>query len=243
MTVDWWTLGFQTVNVLILIGLLRHFFWRPVAATIALRATTVRKAMDDAKGKDAEATKSLAEIAKTREGFAQEQKAILDDAHKAGEQAYAARLAEAEKDVAAVADSAKAQAEKDVANAEKTWTDKAGKLAMHIAARLLGDLDGAALHRAFLDRLVRQLHDTKQDIAPDGSALKVVSADALDPQVQAEISTALLKALKTKPDIAFEVDASLIAGLELHAPHTLISNSLRADLDRILLELSHDDKR
>ncbi len=34
MSIDWWTLGFQTVNVAILIWLLGHFFWKPVAAMI-----------------------------------------------------------------------------------------------------------------------------------------------------------------------------------------------------------------
>jgi F-type H+-transporting ATPase subunit b len=37
------------------------------------------------------------------------------------------------------------------------------------------------------------------------------------------------------------VDPTLIAGLELRAPHAVVSNSLHADLDRILLELTHDD--
>jgi len=29
MTIDWWTLGLQTVNVAILVWLLQRFFWRP----------------------------------------------------------------------------------------------------------------------------------------------------------------------------------------------------------------------
>ena len=138
MTIDWWTLGFQTVNVLILIGLLRHFFWRPIAATIALRQTTAREAMDEAKAKEAEATAALADIAKIRDGLAKERQGILEKANQAGEQAHAARLAKAEKEAAALTESAKAQADKDAATAEKIWTDKAGQLAVHIAAKLLG---------------------------------------------------------------------------------------------------------
>ena len=37
MTIDWWTLGIQTVNVVVLVWLLQHFFWRPVAAMIEQR--------------------------------------------------------------------------------------------------------------------------------------------------------------------------------------------------------------
>ena len=42
MTFDWWTLGFQTVNVSVLIGMLGYFFWTPMAALIEKRRVTAR---------------------------------------------------------------------------------------------------------------------------------------------------------------------------------------------------------
>ena len=36
-----------------------------------------------------------------------------------------------------------------------------------------------------------------------------------------------------------QVDPSLIAGIELRGPHLVITNSWKADLDRILGEVSH----
>ena len=38
MTIDWWTLGLQAVNVAVLIWLLGRFFWKPVAAMIETMA-------------------------------------------------------------------------------------------------------------------------------------------------------------------------------------------------------------
>ncbi len=72
MTIDWWTLGFQTVNILVLVWLLQHFFWRPVAAMIALRATTTQQALDTVQAKGRDAAAALADIAKTRVGFVAE---------------------------------------------------------------------------------------------------------------------------------------------------------------------------
>ena len=37
MHIDWWTLAFQTVNVLVLIWILGRFFFRPVADIVAKR--------------------------------------------------------------------------------------------------------------------------------------------------------------------------------------------------------------
>ena len=66
MTIDWWTLGIQTANVVILIWLLGRFFWRPVAAMIEQRRATAQRILAEAEGKRSEASVALAEIERTR---------------------------------------------------------------------------------------------------------------------------------------------------------------------------------
>ena len=48
MHIDWWTLAFQTVNVLILVWLLARFFFRPVMAIVAKRQQEATRLIDDA---------------------------------------------------------------------------------------------------------------------------------------------------------------------------------------------------
>src|SRR5580700_2661393 len=98
MTIDWWTLGIQTVNVVILIWLLGRFFWRPVAAMIEQRRATAQRTLTDAEAKRSQAAAALAEIERTRAGFAQEREAILTAAREAAEQAQAACLENATKE-------------------------------------------------------------------------------------------------------------------------------------------------
>jgi len=246
MTLDWWTLGIQTVNVLVLIWLLARFFWRPLAAMIALRRTTTQQAIDAAEAKRAEAAAALDGIAETRAGFENERAAILDAARAAAEQESRARLEQARADAAAMVVAGTAQLAKDAAAAERAWTDRASRLAVEIATSLLSRLDGPALHGAYLDRLLQQIRALppaeRRAIAPDDAAMVAVSAEPLDPDEQARCGTAVLDALETRPQITFKVDADLIGGLELHGPHAVVSNSLRTDLDRILLELTHDGR-
>ena len=42
MQIDWWTLGLQTFNVVILIALLSRLLFRPVAAMVAARQQAAR---------------------------------------------------------------------------------------------------------------------------------------------------------------------------------------------------------
>ena len=102
MTIDWWTLGIQTVNVAILVWLLQRFFWRPVAAMIEQRRDATRRVMAEAAAAKAQATAALAEIEQTRAGFAKEREAILAAAHVEAETTRAALLAEARQQAASI---------------------------------------------------------------------------------------------------------------------------------------------
>lgn len=246
MTIDWWTLGFQAVNVLVLIWLLGHFFWRPVAAMIAERREVAQKALADAEAKRAEAAAALADIARTRAGFAQERDAILKAAQEAAEQAHAARLRDAEKEAAALEAAAKAAIARDQQAAEQAWAARASHLAVDIARRLAARLDGPAVASAFLDWLlkeIRNLPDTvRQAVAASGATLEASTASELAPVEQQRYGTLIGEAFGASVPVAFKVDPDLIAGLELRSPHLIIANSWRADLTRILADIAHADR-
>lgn len=244
MTIDWWTLGLQTVNVVVLVWLLERFFWRPVAAMIELRRATSARSLADAEAKRTEAVAALAEIDRTRAGFAEEREAILLAAHEDAEQARAARLKEAAAEAAALQTAARAGMEKEKERTDKAWFDRASDLAVEIAGRLASRLDGPVVRRIFLDWLIDALNDlpepTRQAMTANGVVLEAVSAAAIEPAEQELYRTRIADILGVMPQITFKSDATLIAGLELHGPHLSISNSWRADLDQILADLKHE---
>jgi F-type H+-transporting ATPase subunit b len=246
MTIDWWTLGIQTVNIVILVWLLGRFFWRPVASVIEQRRATAQRTLAEADAKRSEATAALAEIERTRAGFAQERDAILTAAREAAEQARTARLAEAAKEAASLEAAAKAQIEKDKKAADKAWVERASRLAVDIAQRLAARLDGPAVRGAFLDWLlseIRRLPEAaRRAVSANGVALEAVSATPLEIADQERYRTQIGEAFGGHPQIAFTADSTLIAGLELRGPHLVVSNSWRADLNQILADIAHDNR-
>jgi F-type H+-transporting ATPase subunit b len=48
MTIDWWTLGLQTINLLVLVALLGHFLLKPLAAIVAARQAEAQRLLDEA---------------------------------------------------------------------------------------------------------------------------------------------------------------------------------------------------
>jgi len=241
MTIDWWTLGFQAVNVAILIWILARFFWRPLAAMIEQRREAAGRILAEAEAKRAEAVAAAAEAVKARAGFAAEREAILAAARTAAEAESATRRAEADRRAGEIEAAARAAMAAEREGAERAFADRAARLALEIAGRLAGRLDASAVRAAFLDGLIaaiRALPDEKRGDAVSGRALQIVSAAPLSPDEQTNARRRLAEALGRPADVGFAVDATLIAGLELRGAHLLIGNNWRADLDRLKTEIA-----
>jgi F-type H+-transporting ATPase subunit b len=238
MTIDWWTLVIQTVNVAILVWLLQRFFWRPVAAMIEQRRQATRRTMAEAESARLQATAALAEIEQTRAGFANEREAILAAARADGETTRMELLADARQHAASIEAAARTAIEHADAAAAKAWTERSARLAVAIAAQLAARLDGVAVRAAFLDWLVQDIASRSDAVIANGATLEVVSATTLDPAEQQRTRERIVTALGGDPPIVFRSDPALIAGLELHSAHLLVSNSWRADLERILAGLT-----
>jgi F-type H+-transporting ATPase subunit b len=239
MTFDLWTLGFQAVNVLVLIWLLHRFFWKPVAAMIAARQAAAATLLEEAEARKAEAETALAEIADTRAGLAAERDAMLATARKDAKIAGDSLLAEARSEVDTLHDTAKAARVRAAETLKSNAVDAAQGLALTIAGQLAARLDGPATDAAFLGWLVEglaALPDGAQTALADAE-LEIVSATDQDSTAQDRIAKAISNVLGAPSSLTFRTDPALIAGHELHAPHFSLRNSWRADLARIAAAL------
>ena len=213
---------------------------------IEQRRATAQRTLADALAKRGEAAAALAEIENTRAGFAQERQAILQSARESAEQARATVLASAAKEAAALEQAATAAVAKDRKAAAKAWTERASRLAVEIAQRLAARLSGPAVQEAFLEWLLKEIRKlpepARQAMTAEGVALEAASATPLEPADQERYRTRIGEALGARTPIGFRVDPALIAGLELHGPHLVVSNSWRADLTKILADLTRDER-
>ena len=70
-----------------------------------------------------------------------------------------------------------------------------------------------------------------------------MSAAPLTDAETAECRRRIAAALGTDIPLRFRVDPALLAGVELHGPHTIVRASWRGDLDHILTDLKRDADR
>jgi F-type H+-transporting ATPase subunit b len=237
MTIDWWTLGLQTLNVVVLIWLLKRFFWTPLAGMIAARRTLAGAALAEAEAARKKAAADLAAIEQTRAGFAAEHAATLAAAQAEAKQARDAALKALGAETAKMRDEARAALAAERAAAETEWEHRAGTVAIGIAGRLAARLDGPAVRAAFLGWLEAELR--RQPAGAVVPPVVLTSAAALSAEEQAASRAMLARVLGAEVEASFAVDPALIAGLELAGAHLVVRNSWRDDLARITNELGH----
>ena len=83
----------------------------------------------------------------------------------------------------------------------------------------------------------------RQAAAAEEGGFEAVSAEELAPDEQERTRGLIAEAFGAQPRMTFRTDPSLIAGIELHGPHFVLSNSWRADLRQILKDIHHVPRR
>src|SRR5271165_4865540 len=88
MLIDWFTVGAQVLNFLILVWLLKHFLYKPILNAVDAREKRIAAELADADAKKTEAQKERDEFQHKNEVFDQQRAALLS---KATEEATAER--------------------------------------------------------------------------------------------------------------------------------------------------------
>lgn len=242
MHIDWWTLALQTVNVLVLLWLLKRFLMQPVTAMIDTRQAAAAKLIADA---EAARNDAAAEKQKVAEEIARIS-ATRDDALKVAigeaEKAKAALLAEARSEANKLRATAEADMERDRQETETSYAEDAKSLAVDIAAKLVARLPDSARIAGFVDGIaaaLRALPPESRAAITEVEPVPVRAARDLTGEEAGAVRSMLADVLGKPVAIALMTDPTLIAGLEIDTPHAVVRNSFRTDLDRILRELKN----
>ena len=223
MLVDWFTVGAQALNFIILVWLLKRFLYQPILNAVDAREKKIAAELADADSKKAEAQQERDEFQRKNEEFEQHRAALFA---KATEEAKAEgqRLRE-EARKAAELETAKRQEglRNEASSLNRAIGQRTQKEVFAIARKALTDLAATSLEERMSDVFCRRLRmldvKTKEDL---GSALKAASACAivrsafeLAPAQRAALQQALNETFSAEVRVRFETAPDLVAGIEL----------------------------
>jgi len=245
MQIDWWSLGLQTLNAIVLLWILSRFLFRPVADILKQRQVAANAIMEQADAARI-AARASAEKAEGEEAkLAAERSQMLEKARAEAEAARQAMLADAQRDAAKLQADAERAIEALKQKELAAVTAHAGDLAADLATRLLGRLPDSARVSGFIDGLGEGIaglpEATRRGIGRDGETVRLKTVRELTAEERLACATMLEKVLGYPVEFSTETDPALIAGLEFETPHALVKNSFRADLERIQKKLSQHE--
>ncbi len=223
MLIDWFTVGAQALNFIILVWLLKRFLYKPILNAVDAREKRIAAELADADAKKAEAQKERDEFQHKNEEFDQQRAALLS---KATDEANAERqrlLEDARKAADALSAKRQQALRRDADNLNQAIRRRTQQEVFAIARKALMDLATTSLEERIGEVFTRRLR-TMDGKAKEGLAevLKTASEPALVrtafdlPAAQrAAIQNALNETFSAEVHVRFETAPDLVSGVEL----------------------------
>ena len=235
MEFDWTTFALEVLNFLVLVWLLKRFFYRPVLAVIEARRAETAKTIADAEAVRREAEGLKSECQARLAGMAQERtaaKAGLDE-EIAAERAR--RLAAVETEANADRQRRQMLEAREKSEHEAALEREAVTIAARFASRFLDRLAGPELEAKLVELALSELNalapETLDALRDPGASIKVVSAYPLEEAQRAAFTQALGRLAGRAIAPEFSDDALLKAGVCIMAGAWVLMANLRDELN------------
>jgi F-type H+-transporting ATPase subunit b len=223
MLIDWFTVGAQALNFLILVWLMKRFLYKPILNAIEEREKLVAAELADAARKKAEAQTEGDEFKRKNEDFDRQRSALLT---KAVEEANAERqklLDAAGKAAEELSQKRQENMRNEEQNLRQALNHKAEGEVFAIARKTLSDLAGTSLEERLSVVFIRRLRE--MDVQAKGifeGALKKAGGPAvlrsafdLPGEQRAAVQKALNETFSCSIPLKFETAPDLVSGLEV----------------------------
>lgn len=223
MPIDWFTVGAQAVNFLILVWLLKRFLYKPILHAIDTREKRIAAELADAAAQKAETRKERDELQHKNEEFDQQRAALLTTATDEAQTARQRLLDEARKAADALTAKRQEALRADALRLRQEIALRTQQEVFAIARKALADLATTSLEERLGEVFTRRLREmdgaAKAKLA---EALKktsqpalVRSAFELPAEQRAVIRNAINETFSADVPLEFKTAPEVIGGIEL----------------------------
>jgi F-type H+-transporting ATPase subunit b len=223
MLIDWFTVGAQALNFLILVWLMRRFLYRPILHAIDAREKRIAAILADAGAKKAEAQKESDEFQRKNEEFDQRRAALWSQATDEAKAERQRLLDEARKAADTLSAKRQESLASDARNLNQAITRRTQDEVFAIARKALTDLATTSLEERLGEVFTRRLRamdgpakaDLTKALQTASAPPLVRSAFDLPVEQRATIQNALNETFSAEIQLRFETAPDLVSGIEL----------------------------
>jgi F-type H+-transporting ATPase subunit b len=226
-----WTIAFQAVNFLVLVWLLQRFLYKPVLAVIDRRKAESDRVLRDAAEAKQTADALRQQLDQERTGLGEERARALEAAHAAARAAQQSLMEAARAESAKLIAGAHEQIARERAEALTTLRKEAAQVSVELARRLLQTATPTTVPQGMIDQLLTMLEQRPESerarLLSTAATVEVLSAAPLTTDQSEALRRRLESFFGQSLRVQVREDPSLLAGLELHFPHSALRNTWR----------------
>ncbi len=223
MLIDWYTVGAQALNFLLLVWLMKRFLYKPILHAIDERECRIAAQIADANAKQAEAKQEREELQHKNEELDRQRAALLSQATDLAK-AEGQRIVDEARDAA---DSMSAKRQDALRNDAHHLNQAIGRRTQQevfaIARKTLADLATTSLEERMGEVFIRRLreldgpakHGLADAFKTASDPALVRSAFDLPPEQRAAIQTSLNEVFSAEVCVRFETAPEVVCGIEL----------------------------
>jgi F-type H+-transporting ATPase subunit b len=225
MIIDWFTVGAQALNFVILVWLLKRLLYKPILDAIDAREKRIAAELADADAKKAEAKRERDEFQNKNKEFDEQRAALVNRASEEAQTEAQRLLGEARRAADTLRADRHSALEREHQSLSDEITRRTAAEVFAIARKVLTDLAATSLEERLVEVFARRLRElegtAKEELAAalgtaPGPAL-VRSAFELPAPQRAAIQNALNETFAAAIPVAFETAPDVISGIELTA--------------------------
>ncbi len=225
MLIDWFTVGAQALNFLVLVWLLKHFLYKPILNAIDLREKGIATKLANANAKEAAAKTEHDDLAGKNKTFDEQRGALLTKATDDAKAEHDRLVGEAHKEADQLRTSQAVALQNDQARLSKEITRTATQEVFSIARKTLADLATVGLEERLGAVFTRRLREMDGKVRETlAAALKsskepavVTSVFDMPAAQRATIQNAVNETFSAAVPLRFESGPDAICGIQLTA--------------------------
>jgi F-type H+-transporting ATPase subunit b len=223
MLIDWFTVGAQALNFLILVWLMKRFLYKPILHAIDEREKRIAAELANADAKKAEAQKERDDFQHKNAEFDQQRAAMMSKATAEAQAESQRLLDEARKAAVALISKQQETLRDEEHNLHQAIIRRTQSEVFAIARKTLTDLATTSLEERLGEVFTRRLREMNGDGRKSlGAALKTASVPAvvrstfdMPAEQRAAIQNALNETFSAEIRVQFETAPDLVSGIEL----------------------------
>ncbi|MGK0186301.1 MAG: F-type H+-transporting ATPase subunit b [Verrucomicrobiales bacterium] len=224
MLIDWFTVGAQVLNFVILVWLMKRFLYQPILNAIDAREKRIADELADADAQKAEASKERNEFQRKNEEFDKQRSALMSEATNEAAAERQRLLDVARKEADELSEKRRTAVLREEKALHQQLTQNTTQEVFAIARKALGDLADESLEQRMGEVFAQQIRDLNDEskanlrkVFTTSETPLLRSAFDLPPDQREVIQTAINETLSAAIQLRFETTPDLVSGIELSA--------------------------